>query len=110
MWRFQFLHKKVHLGSQHVDIVDLVHAPWTGRLLVTSPTLIKGYLVNQYLCSRNIEREKGTIRCCIYVVLGLLIQAMEEVLNNQLFFHAVVCACLNVFLWTLPGLWDGLIW
>ena len=59
-----------------------MHAPLTGWLLVTSPTLIGGYLVNKCLRSRNIEREEGTTCCCIYMVLGLLIQAMEEVLNN----------------------------
>jgi len=107
--RLQFLHEKIHLGSQHIDAVDLMHAPWTGWLLVTSPTLIGGYLVNKHLRSGNIEREEGTTRFYIYVVLGLLIQAMEEVLNNQPFFHAVVWACLYVLLQMLPGLWDGLI-
>ena len=72
--------------------------------------LIGGYLVDQRLRSRNIEREKRTTRCCIYVVLGLLIQATEEVLNDQPFLHAVVRACLNVFLQMLTGLWDGLVW
>ena len=98
MRRFQFLHEKVHLGSQHIDTVDLVHAPQTGWLLVTSPTLVGGYLVDQRLRSRNIEKEKETTRCCIYVVLGLLIQAMEKVLDDQPFLHAVVWACLYVFL------------
>ena len=109
MRRFQFLHEKVHLGSQHIDTVDLMHAPRKGWLLVTSLALIGGYLVNKRLRSRNIEREEGTTRCCIYVVLGLLIQAMEEILNYQPFLHAVVWACLNVFLQTLLGLWDDLI-
>ena len=109
MRRLQFLHEKIHLGSLHIDVVDLMHAPWTGWLLVTSPTLIGGYLVNKRLRSRNIEREEGTTRCCIYVVFGLLIQAMEEILDYQPFLHAMVWACLNVFLQTLPGLWDGLI-
>ena len=109
MRRLQFLHEKIHLGNQHIDAVNLMHAPWTGWLLVTSPTLIGGYLVNKCLCSRNIKREERTTRCYIYVVLGLLIQAMEEVLNNQLFFHAVVWAWLYVLLQMLPGLWDGLI-
>ena len=104
MWRFQFLHEKVHFGSQHIDTVDLVHTPWTGRLLVTSPNLVGGYLVNQHLRSRNIEREKGTTRCCIYMVLGLLIQAVEEVLNNQPFLHAMVWACLYVLLHTFLDL------
>ena len=79
-----------------------MHTPWTGWLLVTSPTLVGSYLVDQRLCSRNIEREKGTIRCCIYVVLGLLIQAMEEVLNNQPLFYVVMWACLNVLLEMFP--------
>ena len=86
-----------------------MHAPRTGWLLVNPLTLIGGYLFNKRLRSRNIKREEGTTRCCIYVVLGLLIQAMEEVLDNQPLLHAVVWACLNVFLQTLLGLWDRLI-
>ena len=86
-----------------------MHAHGTGWLLFTSPTLIGGYLVYQRLRSHNIEREKGTTRCYIYVVLGLLIQAMEEVLNNQPFFYVVVWACLNVHLETFPDFWDSLI-
>ena len=86
-----------------------MHAPGKGWLLFTSPTLIGGYLVYQRLHSHNIKREEGTTSCCIYVVLGLLIQAVEEVLNNQPFFHAVVWACLYVLLQTLPGLWNCLI-
>ena len=43
------------------------------------------------------------------MVLGLLIQAVEEVLNNHPFFHVMVWACLYVLLQTLPGLWDCLI-
>ena len=86
-----------------------MHAHGTGWLLFTSPTLIGGHLVYQRLRSRNIEREEGTTRCCIYVVLGLLIQAVEEILNNQPFLHTVVWACLYVLLQTLPGLWDSLI-
>ena len=35
------------------------------------------------LCFRNVERKEGTTRSCINVVLGLLIQAMKEVLNDQ---------------------------
>ena len=85
-----------------------MHAPWTGWLLVTSPTLIGGYHVDQRLRARNIEREKGATRCCIYMVLGFLIQAVEEVLNNQQFLHAVLWACLYVLLQMLPGLWDYL--
>ena len=59
-----------------------MHAPGTGWLLFTSPNLVGGYLVYQRLRSRNIEREEGTTKCYINMVLGLLIQAMEEVLNN----------------------------
>jgi len=80
--RFQLLHEKIHLGSQHVDTVDLVHAPGTGWLPFIFPTLVGSYIVNQCLCSRDIERKEGTIRCCVDMVLGLLIQAMEEVLND----------------------------
>ena len=80
-----------------------------GWLPFTFPTLVASYLVNQHLCARNVEREEGTTRCCVDVVMSLLIQATEEVLDNQPLLHAMVWACLNVFLQTLPGLWDGLI-
>ena len=86
-----------------------MHAPGTGWLPFSFPTLVGSYLVNQRLCSRNIERKEGTTRSCVNVVLGLLIQAMEEVLNDQPLFYAVVWACLYVLLETLPDFWDGLI-
>ena len=44
------------------------------------------------------------------MVLSLLIQAMEEVLNDQPFLHVVVWACLNVLLETFPDFRDALIW
>ena len=87
-----------------------MHAPGTGLLPFSFPTLVGSYLVNQRLCSRNIERKEGSTRSCVNVVLGLLIQAMEEVLNDQPFLNAVVWAGLYVLLQTFPGLWDGLIW
>ena len=75
-----------------------------GWLLFFFPTL-----VGSYLCSRDDERKEGTTCCCVDVVLSLLIQAMEEVLNNQPFFYAVVWAWLNVLLETFLDFWDSLI-
>jgi len=86
-----------------------MHAPGLGWLAFSFPTLVGSYLVNQRLCSRNIESKKGTTRSCVNVVLGLLIQAMEEVLNDQPLFYTVMWACLYVFLETLPDFRDGLI-
>ena len=94
----------------HVDYVDLMHAPGTGWLPFSFPTLVGSYLVNQCLCSRDVEREERTTRSYINVVLGLLIQAVEEVLNDQPFFYAVVWACLNVLLEMFPDFRDGSIW
>ena len=59
--------------------------------------------------SREREREKGTTCCCIYVVLDLMIQAMEEVLDDQPLFYAVVWTCFYVLLETLLDFQDGLI-
>ena len=87
-----------------------MHAPGTGWLPFSFPTLVGSYLFDQHLCSRDIEREERTIRFCVNVVLGLLIQAMEEVLNDQPLFYAVVWACLNVLLETFPDFQDALIW
>ena len=86
-----------------------MYAPRTGWLPFSFPTLVGSYLVNQRLCSRNVERKEGTTRCCVNVVLSLLIQAMEEVLNDQPLFYAMVWACLNVLLETFPDFWDALI-
>ena len=86
-----------------------MHAPWTGWLPFTFPTLVGSYLVNQRLCSHNVDRKEGTTRCYINVVLSLLIQTMEEVLNDQPLFYAVMWACLYVLLETLPDFRDGLI-
>ena len=86
-----------------------MHAPGMGWLHFSFPTLVESYLVNQRLCSRNIERKEGTTRSCVNVVLGLLIQTMEEVLNDQPLLYAVVWACLYVLLETLPDFQDGLI-
>ena len=79
-----------------------MHALGTGLLPFSFPTLVGSYLVNQRLCSRNVERKEGTTRSYINVVLGLLIQAMEEVLNNQPLFYVVMWACLNVLLEMFP--------
>ena len=84
-------------------------APGTGWLPFTFPTLVGSYLVNQHLCSRNVKRKEGTTRCYVNVVLGLLIQAVEEFLNDQPLFYAVVWACLNVLLETFPDFRDALI-
>ena len=86
-----------------------MHAPRTGWLPFSFPTLAGSYLVNQRLCSRNVKRKERTTCCCVNVVLGLLIQAMEEVLNDQSLFYAVVWKCLYVLLETLPDFRDGLI-
>ena len=86
-----------------------MHAPGTGWLPFSFPTLVGSYLVNQRLCSHNIERKEGTTCYCINVVLGLLIRAMEEVLNDQPLLYAVVWACLYVLLETLLDFRDGLI-
>ena len=86
-----------------------MHASRTCWLSFSFPTLVGSYLVNQRLCSRNIERKEGTTRCYVNVVLGLLIQAVEEFLNDQPLFYAVVWACLNVLLETFPDFRDALI-
>ena len=86
-----------------------MYAPRSGWLPFSFPTLVGSYLVNHRLCSRNIERKEGTTHCYVNVVLGLLIQAVEEFLNDQPLFYAVVWACLNVLLETFPNFWDGLI-
>ena len=85
VWRLQVLHEKVHLGSAHIDTVDVVNA-LAGLLPPIFPTLV----------GRN-------------VVQGWLVQAMEETLNDQPFFHAVVGACCNILLESLPSFRNSFI-
>ena len=71
--------------------------------------MVGSYLVDQRLCSRNIERKEGTTRSCINVVLGFMVQAMVEVLIDQPLFDAVMWVSLYVLLEMLPDFQDGLI-
>ena len=59
--------------------------------------------------SCDIEREKRTTRYYINVILSWHVQAMEETLNNQPFFQAVVWACCNMLLKSLPCFREGFI-
>ena len=43
------------------------------------------------------------------MILGWRVQAIEETLNNQPFFHAVVGACCDVLLESLPSFRNGFI-
>ena len=80
-----------------------------GRLPISIPTLVGSNLVDEHFSSCNIEREECSSRCCVHVILRSLVQAMEEVLNDKSFFHAMVWACCNVFLKTFSGFRDCLI-
>jgi hypothetical protein len=71
-----------------------------GWLPISLPTLVGGNLVDEHLSSCNVEGEKCSSGCCIYLVLRSLTQAMEEVLDDQPLFDAVVWACCDVFLET----------
>jgi hypothetical protein len=109
VWRFQLFHEKIHLGCQHIYTINLVYSFSTGRLPISHPTLVGGNLVDERLSSCNIKGEKCSSCYCIYVVLRSLTQAMEEVLNDQPLFHAVVWACCDVSLEMFPGFGDGFI-
>ena len=43
------------------------------------------------------------------MILGWRVQAIEKTLNNQAFLHAVMGACCNVFLESLPSFRNGFI-
>ena len=72
VWRLQLLHEKVHLGSAHIDTVDVVNSLAGLLPPISFPTLVGSN-----------------------VVQGWLVQAMEETLNDQPFFHAVVGGMLQ---------------
>jgi len=106
VWRFQFFHEKIHLGCQHINTVNFMYSLCMGRLPICLPTLVGNNLVDEHSSSCNIEGEECSSRYCVHVILRSLVQAIEEVLNDKLFFHAVVWACCNVFLKTFPGFRD----
>ena len=103
VWRLQSLHEKVHLGSKHIDTVDMVDSLMGLLLPFTFPTLVGSNLLYQRFRCIDAERKEGTSWSCIDVVLGWCVQAIEETLNNQPFLHAVVGACCDVFLESLPS-------
>src|SRR6185503_615962 len=103
VWRFQLFHEKIHLGHQPIDIVDFMYSFCMGRLPICLPTLVGNNLVDEHFSSCNIEGEECSSCCCVHVILRSLVQAMEEVLNDKPFFHAVVWACCCVLQKTFPG-------
>ena len=109
VWRFQPFHEKIHLGCQHIDTVNFMYSFCLSWLPISLPTLVGSNLVDERSSSCNIEGEKCSSRYCVHVILRSLIQAIEEVLNDKTFFHAVVWACCNVFLKTFPGFRDCLV-
>jgi hypothetical protein len=50
----QFLHEEVHLGDEHVDSIDLVYTTGTGLEMISIPTLICHYLLDQFLSSEYL--------------------------------------------------------
>jgi len=58
--RLQLLHEKVHLGSEHIDTVDMVNS-LAGLLLPFSfPTLVGSNLLYQRFRSSDVERDEVT--------------------------------------------------
>ena len=60
VWRLQSLHKKVHLGSKHIDTVDLMNSLAGLLLPITFPTLVGSNLLYQRFHSSDVERKEGT--------------------------------------------------
>ena len=58
--RLQSLHEKVHLGSEHIDAVNLMNSLAGLLLPFTFPTLVGSNLLYQRLRFRYAERKEGT--------------------------------------------------
>ena len=69
-----------------------------------SPSLVAGHLLNESFGSSNTLGEKGASSCYIQVLLGSTVKAMEEVLDDQPLFHAMVGAGCDIFLESFPRL------
>src|SRR6185503_2743826 len=89
--------------------VNSMYSFCMSRLPICLPTLDGSNLVDEHSSSCNIQGEECSSRCYVHVILRSLVQAMEEVLNDKPFSHAVVWTCCNVFLKTFPGFRDCFI-
>ena len=58
--RLQFLHEKVHLGSKHIDTVDMMDSLVGLLLPFVFPTLVGCNLLYQRFRCIDAERKKGT--------------------------------------------------
>ena len=60
VWRLQSLHEKVHLGSEHIDTVDMINFLVGLLLPISFPTLAGSNLLYQRFRSGDVERKEGT--------------------------------------------------
>src|SRR6185312_14024587 len=65
--RLQSLHEKIHLGSKHIDTVDMMDSLAGLLLPFTFPTLVGSNLLYQRFRCSNAEQKEGTTSCCIDV-------------------------------------------
>ena len=98
--RLQLLHEKVHLGSAHIDTVDVVNSVVGLLPPISFPTLVGSNLLYQHLRSSDVEREKGTtlddVRLCLFP-FSLLGKAKTWFYSNKEAFTTWE-VCSNAFL------------
>src|SRR6185312_5797973 len=58
--RLQLLHEKIHLGSKHINTVDMMNSLAGLLLPFTFPTLVGSNLLYQHFRCVDAERNKGT--------------------------------------------------
>ena len=60
VWGLQLLHEKVHLGSKHIDTVDMMNSIAGLLLPFTFLTLVGSNLLYQRFRRVDTERKEGT--------------------------------------------------
>ena len=64
------LQHEVHLRSQHVYVLDGVHAPLAWLEAIVALALVGDHLLDQLLCSRYGQREESSTCSSVNMVAG----------------------------------------
>jgi hypothetical protein len=105
----KLLHKKINLSAEHVHLFKLVNLAGAGQSTLIILDLIRSHLLNQFASFLNTESKEWTSNMSINMLTGCANQPMIEALDDEPLLHAVMGACRDIILQTLPCLGNGFI-
>jgi hypothetical protein len=66
----KLLHKKIHLGGEHVHLFKLGNLACAGLSALLILALVRGHLLNQFMSFLDTESEERTSSSSIYILPG----------------------------------------